>query len=163
MSLTRKLHRFLVRWTDDPDLDSIVYEPGADETYSGLDVAVVRTSVQGTIAALRKADSLARGLSARITLVALRIVPYPLPLTSPPVPLEFDEKLLLVIASEGPLETTVRLYLCRDQLETLAKVLKPHSLVVIGGRRRWWSTPEMRLATHLRRVGHEVIFTEPAQ
>jgi hypothetical protein len=163
MSLTRKLHPLFTRSTGTPDLNCIVYEPGADEMYSALEVAVVRTSVQGTIAALKKAGSLARGLGARITLVALRIVPYPLPLTSPPVPLEFDERLLLVIASEGPLETTVRLYLCRDQLETLAKVLKPHSLVVIGGRRRWWSTPEIRLATHLRRVGHEVIFTEPAQ
>jgi hypothetical protein len=50
--------------------------------------------------------------------------------------------------------------LCRDRVETLRKVLKPHSLVVIGGRRSWWPTPENRLARQLRRSGHEVVFAE---
>ena len=52
------------------------------------------------------------------------------------------------------------IYLCRDRVETLTAVLSPHSLVVIGGRKRWWPTAEKRLARKLRRAGHEVIFTE---
>jgi hypothetical protein len=52
------------------------------------------------------------------------------------------------------------MYLCRDSSETLLAVLKPRSLVVIGGRRRWWPTREERLAKKLRGAGHEVIFAE---
>jgi hypothetical protein len=70
-----------------------------------------------------------------------------------------------MIAIESPVETIVRVFLCRDRLETLSMVLKPHSLVVVGGRGRWWPTAEERLARRLRRAGHEVIFeeTEPTR
>ena len=74
--------------------------------------------------------------------------------------LEFQEKRFREIASESPVEIRVQLYLCRDGLETLKKVLKPHSLVVVGGRRRFWPTREKSLARKLRKAGHEVIFTE---
>jgi acetyl esterase/lipase len=74
--------------------------------------------------------------------------------------LDFSERRFRVIAATTPVETTVRLYLCRDQMETLAAVLEPHSLIVLGGRRRWWPTQEERLARKLRRAGHEVVFTE---
>jgi len=45
-------------------------------------------------------------------------------------------------------------------VETLKAVLSQRSLVVVGGHKRWWPTPEKRLARKLRRAGHEVIFTE---
>ena len=77
-----------------------------------------------------------------------------------PVLLDFSERRFSVIADKSPVETTVRLYLCRDRLETLTKVLSPHSLVVLGGRKRWWPTSEKRLAGKLRRAGHEVILAE---
>jgi hypothetical protein len=54
----------------------------------------------------------------------------------------------------------VRVYLCRDRAEVVRSVLKPHSLVVIGGNRRWWPTREKRLARQLRRSGHAVVFAE---
>jgi hypothetical protein len=34
------------------------------------------------------------------------------------------------------------------------------SIVVIGGRERWWPTRENKLARQLRREGHEVVFKE---
>jgi hypothetical protein len=125
-----------------------------------LGVVVVFTSVESTVHALRKAGALATRLSAHITLVVPQVVPYPLPLTSPPVLLDFNERRFRVIAAESPVDTTVRLYLCRDQMETLAAVLEPHSLIVVGGRKRWWPTEEKRLARKLRRAGHEVILEE---
>jgi hypothetical protein len=125
-----------------------------------LGVVVVFTSVESTIHALRRAGALATRLSAHITLVVPQVVPYPLPLTSPPVLLDFSERRFRVIAAESPVDTTVRLYLCRDEMETLAAVLEPHSLIVLGGRKRWWPTWEKRLARKLRRAGHEVVFTE---
>ncbi len=131
-----------------------------EQSEARLNVAVVFTSVDATIAALRKAGTLASRLSGRITLLVPQVVPYPLPLTSPPVLLEWNERRFRVIASEGAVETRVLLYLCRDRLETLRAVLSPRSLIVIGGRKRWWPTPERRLARTLRRAGHEVIFAE---
>ena len=130
------------------------------ESEHRLDVAVVFTSAAATVLALRKAGALAESLSARITLLVPQIVPFPLPLESPPVLLHFSEQRFREIAKESPVETTVHIYLCRDRLETLKAVLAPHSLVVIGGARRWWPSREERLARQLRRAGHEVVLTE---
>lgn len=127
---------------------------------SRLNISVVFTSVEATLKALKRAGTLASRLSGHITLLVPQVVPYPLPLTSPPVLLDWNERRFQVIASESPVATKVLLYLCRDRLETLSRVLAPGSLVVIGGRKRWWPTAERRLARKLRRAGHEVIVTE---
>jgi hypothetical protein len=126
----------------------------------GLNVVVVCSSMQETRAALRKAGTLASELGAQITLVVPQTVPYPLPLTSPPVLLDFAERRLRDLASESPVAVVIRIYLCRDRYEALDMVLKPRSLVVLGGRKRWWPTAEKALARRLRRQGHEVILTE---
>ena len=133
----------------------------AESSEPRLNIAVIFTSVDATLGALKKAGALANRLSARITLFVPQIIPYPLPLTSPPVLLDWNERRFRVIASRSPVETRVLLYLCRDRLETLSTALTPGSLVVVGGRKRgWWPTSEKRLARQLRRAGHEVIFTE---
>jgi len=134
--------------------------PSTIEQPQGLNITVVFTSVGATVAALKQACGLAESLGARITLVVLQVVPYPLPLTSPQVLLEFQEQRFRKIALQSPVETQVQLYLCRNGLETLRKVLASRSLIVIGGRRRFWPTCEMSLARKLRKAGHEVIFTE---
>jgi hypothetical protein len=136
--------------------------PVADETNSKLNISVIFTSVDATLAALKEAGELASSLGARITLVVPQTVPYPLPLSNPPVLLDYNERRLRVIASGCRVETCVSIYLCRDPVETLKSVLKPHSLVVVGSRKRWWPTAEKRLASHLRDAGHEVVVTERA-
>ena len=132
----------------------------ADETESKLDISVVFTSVDATLTALKEAGNLASDLGGRITLMVPQIVPYPLPLASPPVLRDFNERRLRVIASNCRVETRVCMYLCRDPLEILQSVLKPHSLVVIGSRKRWWPSAERRLAKKLRGLGHQVVVTE---
>jgi len=134
--------------------------PDTTLTESRLNISVIFTSVDATLAALRQAGDLASRLGAKITIVVPQVVPFPLPLTSPPVLLDFNERRFRVIAKQSPVETRVLLYLCRDQWETLDAALDAHSLVVVGGRKRWWPTREKRLARHLRRAGHEVILTE---
>jgi hypothetical protein len=135
-------------------------QPAVEAPEPKLNIAVVFTSVPSTLAALKAAGSLANRLAAQITLLVPQVVPYPLPLESPPVLLDWNERRLRVIADESPVETKVNLYLCRDQFETLNSVLDPHSIVVLGGSRRWWPTAEKKLVRRLRRAGHEVIFTE---
>jgi hypothetical protein len=134
--------------------------PPAGETRHRLDVFVVFTSVDLTLQALKQAGALAERLDSRITLVVPQVVPFPLPLTSPPVLLEFNERRFSVLASQSPVETTVCIFLCRDRWEALQVALKPRSLVVIGGRKGWWPRPEKRLARQLRRAGHEVVLVE---
>lgn len=136
--------------------------PALEETAEPkLNICVVFTSVESTLAALRHAGDLATSLGARITLLALQVVPYPLPLESPPVLLDWNDRRFRAIATESPVETIVRLYLCRDSFETLKSALAPKSVVVIGAGKRWWfRIREKKLARKLRRAGHEVILTE---
>jgi hypothetical protein len=134
--------------------------PQVTEGKSCLEVSVVFTSAAETVAALKRAAALASRLDARITLLVMQIVPYPLALERPPVPSDFNEKRLEAIAKASSVDATVRVYLCRDRMETLSAVLKPGSLVVVGGRRRWWPTAEQKLARRLRRAGHDVILAE---
>ena len=132
-----------------------------EEPDQKLNISVVFTSVEATLAALREAGNLAGSLGARIMLVAPQVVPDPLPLETPPVLVEFNENRFRAIASESPVETSVQIYLCRDRFETLTAVLKPRSIVVLGGRKRsWWPTKDERLARRLRRAGYEVLFKE---
>src|ERR1700692_1866034 len=92
-------------------------QPAGAEADQQLNIAVVFTSVESTLAALKEAGNLASSLGARITLVVPQIVPYPLPLETPPVLVEFSEHRFRVIASESLVETGVQIYLCRDRLE----------------------------------------------
>jgi hypothetical protein len=131
--------------------------PPTQQEEAKLNIVVIFTSTAATAAALKKANVLADSLSARITLVVPQVVPYPLPLTSPPVLLDFQENRFRDIAAQSSVETRVQLYLCRDALEMLQKVLSPHSLVIMGRPKRWWPNWESRLARKLRRR-HEVIF-----
>ena len=130
------------------------------EAEAKLNIEVVFTTIEGTLSALRNAADLAKRLSARITLVVPQVVPYPCPLESPPVLLDWTERRFHVLAEHYAVETTVQIYLCRDRIDTLLAMLKPHSMVVIGGRRRWWPTFESKLQRKMSRAGHEVIFAE---
>jgi len=130
------------------------------EAPARLNISVIFTSVESTLSALKEAGTLANKLGAQITLIVPQVVPYHLPLESPPVLLDWNERRLKVMAEQSPVEIKVNLYLCRDRCETLKSVLAPHSVVVLGARKAWWPTQEKKLARQLRRAGHEVIFTE---
>jgi len=125
-----------------------------------ITISVVFTTVEATLAALRKAATLAAKMRARIALLVPQIVPYPLPLTSPPILLDFNERRFRVMAEQAAVETSVRLYLCRDRRDMLKTALQSHSVVVLAGPKRWWPTSETLLARALRNAGHEVVFEE---
>jgi hypothetical protein len=126
-----------------------------------LQISVVFTSPEFTVTALKRAAALAGNLDACISLIVPQVVPFPLPLSSPPVLLDFQEARMREIASNAPVETVVRIYLCRSRWELLQTVLEPRSLVVLGARAQWrWFTHERRLARKLRHAGHEVVMAE---
>ncbi len=131
--------------------------PEVEAAEPRLNISVIFTSVESTLNALKRAGALAASLGAQITLLVPQVVPYSLPLESPPVLLDWNEKRFHVIAQQSPVDTTVRIYLCRDRVETVASVLRAGSLVVIGSRKQWWPIADNRLARRLRKAGHEVI------
>ena len=134
-------------------------ETSTQQDEDRLNIVVIFTSTAATTAALKKASVLADSLSARITLIVPQVVPYPLPLTSPPVLLDFQENRFRDIAAQSSVDTRVRLYLCRDELEMLRQILPSHSLIIMGRPRKWWPSKESKLARKLR-SGHEVVFAE---
>ena len=141
-------------------------QPGAPDIPEGTDaprqfeVVVIFTNTAGTLAALQMVDRLAKRLDARLRLLLPYEVPYTLPLTKPAVSVGFLEGQLHALACKTPMEISAHIFLCRDKRRTLRLILGPHSLVVMGGRKRWWPTEEQRLASLLKKSGHQVVFTE---
>jgi hypothetical protein len=127
-----------------------------------LEVAVVYTSVEPTIAAMRRAESLLMGLNGHIRLIDVQTVPRQFPLDSPPVSIEFSKRRLLAIADKVNTETSAFVFLCRQPFQTLQSVLKPGSVVLLGRRRTLWRTWEKRLANKLRGAGYDTVLVRTA-
>jgi hypothetical protein len=128
----------------------------------GLEVVVIYTGVKQTLAALRTAGGLARGLNARIRLIVPQVVPYPAPLEEPPVQKSFAERRFRTIAEEAAIDTKIDIWLCRNRETVLSEHLKPRSIVVIAAaRQRWWRpSRERRLARILRKQMHQVVLVQ---
>jgi hypothetical protein len=126
-----------------------------------MEVNVIYTEPKATNGALNVAESLAEGLGAAIRLRAAISVPLRLGLDQCPVSIPFMEELLAGLVGErNGCEHTVHLYVCRDAMQTLLREMKPKSIVVVGGRRRWWPTATSRLERVLRTKGHRVVFVD---
>ena len=135
--------------------------PEEVDTEAALEVNVIFTTEKHACTALKVAGTLAQSLNAHLNLVAVKEVPLAFPIDRPPVAIPFTQRRLYELASQGvqgPLDTTVRLYYCRNKLQGLLQALRPKSLVIIGGSERLWPTKETRLAKILRARGHQVIF-----
>ena len=140
--------------------DAKGHDPIDGHTEKRLEVFVIFTDAPGTLAALQMADGLAQKLEAHIRLLMPYEVPYALPLTKPAVPVEFLEGQIRNLAGKTRLEVAAHIYLCRDKRRTLELLLRPHSLIVVGGKKRWWPTSAQKLAQALQKDGHHVIFAE---
>ncbi|MGH9444614.1 MAG: hypothetical protein ACRD3O_02615 [Terriglobia bacterium] len=133
------------------------------EAPPGIRLNVVFTTREGTLAALMTASTLApRNLQAAIRVLIAQVVPFALPLDRPPVSPSFFAQLCRGMAArcEEAAELTVEVYLCRCRRRALRHMLTPHSLVVVGGKKRWWRTREQKLARMLSSDGHDVIFVD---
>lgn len=134
----------------------------AEDTDPPLKVIVLHTSESSTRRALKTASSLAKELSARVHIVAPRVVPYALDLTTPQVPVSFTADQIRELAEDAEVDASIDVILCRDLMATLAKVLGPQSLIVLGeSHSPWWRfgwmLRENRLAQRLRALGHQVV------
>lgn len=142
---------------------TVALKPDAGFALGPVEVNVIYTDQASTAAALGVAQSFARDLGARIHLQYAVTVPFQLPLERPGVSVSFlQEQLRAVLADleKDGFEPMAHLYLCRDRVQALRQALKRNSLVVIGGRKHWWPTPESRIARALEAEGHRVICVE---
>jgi hypothetical protein len=128
-----------------------------------LDVNVIFTSAKATVAAMRQAAQLASDLGARVRVLAPQVVSFATDLEHPPVNTEFLAERYREIAAEAGVEAAIQIVLCRDILDALRMILRPNSVVVVGGSKRWWMkwgwpTRESKLARALEAAGHQVLF-----
>jgi hypothetical protein len=141
------------------ETDTSELPPGGKDG-RGQEIIVLFTTHAGTVAALKMASRLSANLGARPKVLMLYEVPYTLPLERRALPDGFLENQVRALQRDFPEEISTDLHLCRHPRQGLREVLLPHSLIVLGGRKRWWPTPEQRLAEFLHSSGHQVIFVD---
>jgi hypothetical protein len=127
---------------------------------SELPLCIPYTTSDLTRAALRAVAALTRNLGARVSVVAVQVVPFPLPLHRPAVsPTFFAQK--LKSATRG-IEVAVdtRVVIARDREAAFHRAISPGSLVVLATKKRWWPTRQVELARSLASVGHSVALLE---
>ena len=137
--------------------------PLADSPPPGLDINVVFTTTEHTPAALAAAARFGRDLDARIRFLVIQAVPLHFSsLNHPPVSLEFVQQRAcrMALACAEDIEITIHVYLCSDGTQCVLRVLKPRSLVILGGRKRWCRTREEQLASVLKSHGHRVVLID---
>jgi len=128
-----------------------------------LQINVVFTSTRHTPSALAAAARYARDLDAQIHFLVIQAVPvHYSSLSYPPVSLQFVQERArrMALACAEDIEIRVQVYLCGDSTQCILRVLKPHSVVIIGGSKRWWRTHEDRLAAVLRSNGHRTVLID---
>jgi hypothetical protein len=120
-----------------------------------MQVIVLFTDLPHTLKALRAGSSLASDLHATLEIIAVRALPYPTPLTSYGQA-AFLQHLRQGLAGTKP-EISIKVYFCRDSVQTLFRILPPHAIVVIAWPRAWWSSARGRWRTLLQSAGHHVV------
>jgi hypothetical protein len=127
---------------------------------NGIQIAVVFTDAPGGFAAMQLAESLAQHLGAHLRLIMPYEVHYSLPLEAPPVMVEYLEAQLKELVERTGTTVEAQVCLCRDKRSALNQLLPPNSLIVVGGKRRWWPTPAQKLVQTLQADQHHVIFAK---
>ena len=120
-----------------------------------LDIVVLYTTPRLTKLALTRAEELVLELPARIRIVRMLAVPYPLDLLRPTVSLDLLREQTRQLA-RGVKSAEIALFLTRDPEVTLLKSLRPGSIVVIASKKRWWRTGQERLERICLGHGHHV-------
>lgn len=125
-----------------------------------LPVYVPFTTSDLTRAALTAAVALTRNLGARVSLVAVLIVPFPLPLDGTAVSPSLVERELQTVARDIEVPVDAHVVIARDREEAFHRAILPGSLVVLATKKRWWPTRQARLARLLACAGHSVTLIE---
>ncbi len=126
----------------------------------GFEVGVLFSSAPETLRALKMADSLAAELGARISLIYVQVVPYPLPLEHSPVDSHILSQRLRDLADQAGAPVEIQIFFGRDVLDTLHASLGPDTVLIAGCEHPGWFSSEQKLIKRLLKQGHPVILAE---
>jgi hypothetical protein len=125
-----------------------------------LSACVPYTTSVLTEAALAAVVAFTRNLGAHISLLAVHVVPFPLPLDRPAISASFFEQELKAMVRDIGVRVDTQVIIARDRELAFDRAIAPGSLVVLATRKRWWPTPQAKLARLLVRAGHSVALLE---
>jgi len=125
-----------------------------------LSVLVPYTTTDLTRAAFSAVVAFTRNLGAHVSLLAVQVVPFPLPLDRPAISMSFFEQELDAVARSIEVPVDAHVIIARDRELALDRGIAPGSLVVLATRKRWWPTAQTKLARLLARTGHSVALLE---
>jgi hypothetical protein len=120
-----------------------------------LSVCVPYTTDELTRTALSAAAAFANSLQAKIILLDVHIVPFPLPLNRPDVSWDHLKRVITAVAEESPLPVEVKMLFARDK-EIVSRYMPADSIAVVATKNRWWRTGEEKLAGFLSKAGYSV-------
>ncbi len=119
---------------------------------------ILFTTESETLTALVETAHLANQLGADIQILIPYLVPYPLPLDKPRVQPEFKLRNFIWACHQQTTCIRIDILLCRDLQGCIDDGLRPKSVVIVGGRERWWPlSPRMRLMRRMRKAGHQFL------
>jgi hypothetical protein len=121
-----------------------------------IEIVIPFTEWAVTEAVMQRAAAFTARLNAKLMLVAVHAVPYPMSFGCPALVHAHLVEQLIDLASRCPLPVDPQVVLARSCAEGFRHALKPESTVLLGTRRRLWKTAEERLAAALVRDGHRV-------
>ncbi len=135
--------------------------PASAENGEGprLSVVLPHTQLALTAIALREAVRLARGLNARVIVLAIRVIPFPEDLDPTRGCPDLSDLMALAESTEEPVAISV--VYARNWESACEHALVRGSVVVIAVRKGWFRSREERMAGWLARCGHNVT-TVPA-
>jgi hypothetical protein len=138
---------------------TIRIDPPEIESFShreAIEIVIPYTEWSLGLAAMDRAAVLAAKLSAAVRLIAVHTVPYPMQFGCPALVHAYLVEQLVDLASRSSLTVHPQVILARSRGEGFRAAMQPESTVLLGARRRFWRTPEDRLAAMLAGEGHKV-------
>jgi hypothetical protein len=125
-----------------------------DRADDPLDILVPFTSPHETLAALRAAIEFSEELRARIRVVRIQVVPYPLDPRHPQIPLSFLRSQMDALTRGLDVDCEVRV--AREFEQGLKCSIAARSITIMASKWRPWPTRVDRLAARLRKDGSPV-------
>jgi hypothetical protein len=123
-------------------------------------IYVIATTEEGTRAALAEAKQLsAQYKSGRIVLLVPQVASDGSP-SNPSREAALDGDSYRELASRVGVDAKVRLCVGRRLPDIFRSIVSRNSVVVVGRRRWWWPTAAQRIAGHLGKQGHQVVFAD---
>jgi hypothetical protein len=95
-----------------------------------------------------------------VRLIDVQVVPYGVPLNHPGVDARYLQRRLKELGRESELRVSPQVTFARVWEQGFRRVLPHGATVLIPFRRSEWNSSEKRLASRLRRQGHQVIWVE---